>query len=434
MSTNNFEHQFIIYSDSCSGVAGTEYADNLRKINQHIVDICPAPDFICFSGDEIIGLTNNELKLQEQWDYWKNTEMKYFYDNNIPIYNTTGNHTTYNSLSEKVFKDTFHQIPHNGPDNQIGLSYYIIRGNLLMIFVNTCSEILGGEGRVETEWIEKVLLEHKHIEHKLVIGHHPIFPPNGFTGDFSRNIETENGKLFHQILVKNKVLAYVCSHLLAFDIQVQEGVLQLMSAGAGTPFRMPEGIEYLHFVIAQINNTGFSFQVIDIDGNLREQLSWPLKNNNLQYPISLKIGNNKIPFEKWNDDTKSYIKFQITGKIDANSSKQTILYSSNNPEEDMPQIWIGLTGIEKRLTILINPTQGRSPRHWYGPILKDKHKVDLDLILHKGMGPCGILWKMTEEENWSSCLNANVRGLENLPWIENWHIENKEVKIKYETF
>ncbi|MBH05811.1 MAG: hypothetical protein CMJ20_05770 [Phycisphaeraceae bacterium] len=33
---------------------------------------------------------------------------------------------------------------------------------------------------VECEWLEGVLAEHEHLCHKIVIGHHPVFPVNGY--------------------------------------------------------------------------------------------------------------------------------------------------------------------------------------------------------------------------------------------------------------
>src|SRR5205814_1705135 len=54
------------------------------------------------------------------------------------------------------------------------------------------------------------------------------------------------------------------------------GVLQVCTAGAGTAHRIPEDIEYLHCVQAALDTKGLRYQVLDIDGHVREQLSWPL--------------------------------------------------------------------------------------------------------------------------------------------------------------
>ena len=40
---------------------------------------------------------------------------------------------------------------------QDGLSYWVRRGDLLVVFVHTAWYGLGGEGHVETEWLRRVL-------------------------------------------------------------------------------------------------------------------------------------------------------------------------------------------------------------------------------------------------------------------------------------
>ena len=72
--------------------------------------------------------------------------------------------------------------------------------------------------------------------------------------------------------MENGALAYLCSHILAFDVQVHDGVLQILSAGAGTAQRMPEGVEYLHAVQLALDAEGLRYQVLDQAGAVREEL------------------------------------------------------------------------------------------------------------------------------------------------------------------
>src|ERR1019366_3088061 len=69
-------------------------------------------------------------------------------------------------------------------------------------------------------------------------------------------------------------------HVIAFDVQVHDGVLQITTGGAGTVFGpggfMPGQTEYLHVVQAAIDPQGFRYQVLDTDGTSREWLDWPL--------------------------------------------------------------------------------------------------------------------------------------------------------------
>jgi hypothetical protein len=78
-------------------------------------------------------------------------------------------------MSERVYAEVMTHLPPNGPAGQERLTYSVRRGDLLMVFVNTVSTALG-EGRVETDWLEETLRQHADARHKLVFGHHPVWP------------------------------------------------------------------------------------------------------------------------------------------------------------------------------------------------------------------------------------------------------------------
>ena len=79
-------------------------------------------------------------------------------------------------MSEAVFREMLGHLPRNGPPGQEGLSYWVRRGDLLLVFVHTMWTGLGGEGHVETTWLREVLHRHADARHKLVLGHHPVYP------------------------------------------------------------------------------------------------------------------------------------------------------------------------------------------------------------------------------------------------------------------
>ncbi|MEQ8657471.1 MAG: hypothetical protein RIC24_09215 [Hyphomicrobiales bacterium] len=106
-------------------------------INAVVRRLNPAPEFVVFPGDEVIGLTNDEAELRKQWDYWLNHEMDWLDRDSIPFYNSTGNHTTYSKMSEWVFRDVLSHLPRNGAPEQDGLSYFVRRGDLLLVFIHT---------------------------------------------------------------------------------------------------------------------------------------------------------------------------------------------------------------------------------------------------------------------------------------------------------
>jgi hypothetical protein len=413
-------HQFVLYGDSCSGIPGTLHEQTFAQVNAVVARLTPRPDFIIFPGDEIAGLTANAAELREQWRHWLNVEMGWLDRHVIPLWHTTGNHTAYDTMSEAVFREML-DLPRNGPPGQEGLSYWMRRGDLLLVFVHTLWTGLGGEGHVETSWLRQVLRQHADARYKLVVGHHPVFSVNGFSGAYVREIGPEHQQEFWDILVANNVLAYVCSHILAFDVQVHRGVLQITTAGAGTAHRMPEGIEYLHCVQAALDAEGLRYQVLDTDGQVREQLSWPLK-------ISADLRWNRFPAGEQDAPVRGRLEasrtvaFRFTGRAaPCPTTVAQTLISAFEPGTLAP-LWIGLRGGDQRLTVTIGPVPRRSPHYWLGPALAPDEPFDIRLLVHAGMGPGGIMCRSASDAAWSSLEAASPWGAERLDWPSRWSV------------
>jgi hypothetical protein len=391
-----------------------------------IARLDPQPQFICFPGDEISGLVADDQALRRQWGYWLTHEMAWLDSQAIPIYHTTGNHTTYDATSESVFREMLDYLPRNGPAGQEGLTYFVRRGDLLLVFVHTLWTGLGGEGHVETEWLEKTLARHADARHKLVLGHHPVFPVNGFSGAYQRDIGPEHAQEFWQVLVRHRVLAYICSHILAFDVQVHDGVLQILTAGAGTAHRMPEGIEYLHAMQAALDSHGLRYQVLDTDGRVREWLSWPLSMPLSKSWAILDSGEIAAPIQGSSAAKPSealLIAWHFSGVCPASASGEPqTLICGWDPGPALESFWIGLSGREQRLTILLAPEPGRSPHLWRGPQLTPGKPFSIQLACHTGMGPGGLMWRWEDGRPWSSFLAASPWGAERVAWPARWSL------------
>ena len=460
-------HQFVVYADCCSGIPGRGNAERFAAVNAVLQRLDPQPEFILFPGDEIQGLVSDPDVLREQWRYWFEEEMAWLDRDSIPLYHTTANHTVYDPQSEAIFREVMAHLPRNGPPGQEGLSYFVRRGNLLMVFINTLWTGLGGEGWVETEWLDGTLTANADARFKLVIGHHPVFPTNGFTGDWQRQVERECGRRLWEVLVRHGVLAYFCSHMLAFDVQVHEGVLQILTAGAGTEPGMPES-EYRHLVQLAIDRTGLRYQVLDTTGAARESLTWPPVvsrsvgrsasrpvGETTRQPVddSLSTSPTFRPSASLADSPSSRLGdrlavWHFTGTLadDGRGDPQTLL-SGWNPDPGLSTIWIGLRGVDQRLSVLLSPEIGRSPHLWLGPALAESEegesasrqvsllgsipvssssrllvsltdspsrRLAVSVALHQGMGPGGILWRWDDASPWSSMTNASSWGTERL--------------------
>ncbi|MBB3454084.1 hypothetical protein FHT86_002340 [Rhizobium sp. BK313] len=413
-------HQFVLYGDSCSGVPGALHEKTFAAVNAVLRRLEPPPEFILFPGDEVIGLTADPKALRAQWRHWFEHEMGWLDRRQTPLWHTTGNHTTYDEMSEQVFREVL-QLPENGPPGQEGLSYWVRCGDLLLVFVHTLWTGLGGEGHVETEWLEATLKKHSDAGHKIVLGHHPVFPINGFSGAYQREIGLDYAKRFWDILVDADVLAYVCSHILAFDVQVHRGVLQLCTAGAGTAHRMPEGVEYLHCIQAALDADSFRYQVLDTDGAVRERLQWPFKPADPESWQNLSPGKHLAVFTGPMNSERA-IELRITGLMPetAHPPAQT-LFSAFNPDAIAP-LWLGLRGPRQTLTLILGRDPGRSPHYWFGPDLAAGQSLDVDIALHAGMGPGGMLYRMHGDSRWTSFDGASATGLERLIWPAQWSV------------
>ncbi len=415
-------HQFLLYGDSCSGVPGAPHETTFAAVNAVVRRLVPAPEFILFPGDEIIGLTPDPDVLRAQWVHWLDVEMAWLDRTTIPMWHTTGNHTAYDEMSEGVFRDVL-RLPHNGPRGQEGLAYWVRRGDLLLVFVHTLWTGLGGEGHVETDWLNTTLRQHADARHKIVLGHHPVFPVNGFSGTYQREIGHEYANHFWNILVEADVLAYVCSHILAFDVQAHRGVLQICTAGAGTAHRMPEGVEYLHCVQAALDEQGLRYQVLDIDGVVRERLAWPLALESSESWRPIAAGHGRAHFTG-PIDPDAFIELRIKGRtaIEPWSPAQTIFSAFS--DGTLAPLWLGLRGPRQTLTLIVSRIPGRSPLYWFGPDLAADSAFDVHVALHPAMGPGGILFSDHSDPRWSSFSAAAASGIEQVVWPEYWSVRH----------
>ena len=167
----------------------------------------------------------------------------------------------------------------------------------------------------------------------------------------------KNGLRFWDVLLRHGVLAYFCSHILAFDLQVQGGVLQICTAGAGAAHRMPPEQEYLHIVQAALDEEGFRYQTLDRRGIVHEWLCWqwqlpPSSGWAAFEPNSaLSLPGDCLQQAR----TAILIAWEITSCLspEAGHQPQTIL-CAHAEDDALPYLWLGIGGVERQLTVLLS--------------------------------------------------------------------------------
>jgi hypothetical protein len=387
----------------------------------------PRPDLVLFPGDHIDGTCREPTStlaqsLRGQWLHWKD-EAHWLHEAHVPHYGATSNHNTTSAEHERVWRETWADLPRNGPLFQDGLSYYVRRGDLLIIAVNTNYSGLGGAGHVEWGWLDQVLTAHEDAPYKLVMGHHPVFAVNGYGLSPQWCIVPHEGHALWGVLVRHGVLAYLCSHVIAFDVQVHAGVLQILTGGAGTNYGpggyMPGLTEYLHAVQIAVDSGGLRYQVLDLDGAAREALSWPPRLPRSDgWPV-LHDGLGEPMLATWpGSPTEScLLAWRLAGELGAPGGEQTLLcaYGGTDPVA----LWIGLVGLEARLCVRLVAVEGEGPQTWWGPELVPggNPALQVQVALHTGMGPGGVLYRWSDGEPWHSLETLSCRGAEGTAWL-----------------
>jgi hypothetical protein len=413
-------HRFVLYSDCCSGIPGTPLAANLQAVNQMVARIQPQPEFIAFPGDAVRGYTKDYVELRRQWDYWLGTEMQWVRERKLPLFQSTSNHNTYDDGSEAVFRDVHPDLPRNGPDRQEGLAYWLRRGDLLYVSTHQPDKRM----LIDHAWLDRVLTENADAKHKFVTGHYPVFPVNGYIAWPVWCFPPAQRRPFWDLLVKHDVDAYLASHIIAFDVQVHDGVPQILSGGAGT-VHGPGGFmgrdEYFHAVQIAVDEPGLRYQVHDPTGKVRERLAWPfeLPPGEKWQPVENSRATSLLGPIDW---TREVAAFRLRGTAARRSNSDQTLLCGVDLGEGVEPLWIGIDGDSGRLVVRLVPVSGQGWQVWKGPRLADNKSFDLQVALHPGMGPGGILLRATESSPWSSLTTTSSKGCESFKRPSRWSI------------
>jgi hypothetical protein len=429
--------QFVCYGDCCSGIPGADFERYFAAVNAVLARLRPPPSWISFVGDEVMGETKNYAALRAQWRYWDDHEMAWLDRSTCPIYHVPSNHTAYDEGSEAVWKEARPEVPSNGPPGQEGLSYFVRRGNLLIVCMDTSFSGLGGNGHVEHTWLDRVLAGNGDAQYKVVVGHYPAYAVNGYDEYPRWHIVPDQAEAFWKVLVQHGVFAYICSHVIAFDVQAHDGVLQITTGGAGTLAGpggfMPGQTEYHHLVQVAVDQIGVRYQVLDTMGRRREWLRWPmslpsaeswkpvLADSNAQSSLS-------ISGQPQRSGQSRLILWRLTGQSVAQAEDdQTILCSSNDVTgpppvwiDGPPTVWIGLEAGSLRVAVRLQVAPGAGVETWRGPALHPGEQFDFQVAVHAGMGPGGVMYRRTDDSEWSTMSSSSARGAELLVWPERW--------------
>ncbi len=312
-------------------------------------------------------------------------------------------------------------MPLNGPGDQKGLAYWLRRGNLLYVSIHHPApnpNYRPGFDFADMAWVDEVLAQNADAAYKLVAGHYPVFRVNGYTG---MSIPHADWEPFWATLRKHHVDAYLTSHVLAFDVQVRDGILQICSGGAG-PDVMPAATEATHAVQIALDREGLRYQVLNVAGKVRESLAWPFLPPE---DVSRANPKNWLPMEAGQpipvgDLPQSRIFLYRISNLAyfANPHEYRVdLLEGTKAGQRMLQAWIDLLSLRLNVTLDIGDV---GLQHWLGPVIDfRKGSMDVEIAFHPGMGPGGVLWRWDDSSPWSSMETTSEYGLEAMRWPDS---------------
>lgn len=199
------------------------------------------PDFTLCAGDIMDARWYKpELVKKKTQEYWGGY-MKRFNDRDMTVYVAPGDHEygddkglTMGDIS-RVFGDQFTNIldmPKNGPKNHLGRAYYVRKGNLLVITLDTFED--AGKrfeytvGDEQLAWMEKVLVEHKDAEFVIVQGHLPIVGPVKSKNSSASMMKGGTNNKLWKLMVNYGVDVYLCGEHHRITVHYHQGIWQVV--------------------------------------------------------------------------------------------------------------------------------------------------------------------------------------------------------------
>lgn len=238
------------------------------------------PDMVLATGDLITGaLTEPTSPVFKKYDVQYAAFLKAvepLKQANIPLYVIRGNHDYGEDNGDEdlqtVYTQTFaNQMPQNGPVDAKGLSYSFVHKNIKFIMVDQYVNATNKEPTLPMDWL-KAELESNKADHLFVLGHSPAY---ALTNEKKHHFNLYDQRAlrddFWQLLIDNKVTAYICGHKHVYARGNVHGVEQICVGNLGSalsynPDQVDKSITDLfptNSIAAKDNRPGYIIFTVD---------------------------------------------------------------------------------------------------------------------------------------------------------------------------
>lgn len=266
--------------------------DIIKKIAQDIVaegcELVIVPGDLIYSKLEI-GCT---LSNDEQFGSWKEA-MTAVYEKKIPVHTIRGNHESgprpqkkeseskdsnfdvkCNIVSDEMLKSSYLNAfgtanPQNGPDGEVGLTYYFTHKNAFFVGFDAYVK----PNRVNLSWFKQILKERdaNTTPHLFTYSHCPAYE---VVHEDSLACYPQQRDEFWNLLAENGGKLYFCGHDHMYDrasVTAANGVevFQTLVGSCGAPFKTKQTSSYKNLKVKNYfhNDTNYGYLIVTVAKN-----------------------------------------------------------------------------------------------------------------------------------------------------------------------
>jgi Icc protein len=272
--------RFAVMGDSRGSSNGINEV-TLRALLDKVKALKPLPEFLLFTGDQVVGGSD----VGKQLGAWKNLVDNYF--PMTSVYPTLGNH----EHDENIFTESFPALPKEQLPGYGKTVYAFDYGNSRFITLNSDRKNAAGHYVVDEQqraWLENQL-KTNNKKHVFVQVHVPAYPVGAHLGS-SLDAEPASRDALWSLFDKYKVTAVLVGHEhnynrrkvdSSFDgsgFHLENTIYQLTIGGAGAPL-YNESKETKQVVVGP--KASYHYMIVDVDGSKATFKVYDLQQNEI---------------------------------------------------------------------------------------------------------------------------------------------------------
>ena len=330
------EFKMIVLGDNRPTTVSYIQPDEFKQLAQMI--IAEDPHIVVMTGDFVLEVSEEHEFNLAGWAAFTNISDSI--GHYAPIYGVLGNHDTgakTGTLRLEYFFDAFEQ--YDEPSTYFSFDYAGVHFTILD------TEEQYKEGRITGEqytWLVNDL-ESTDSAIKYVFEHRPMYPLNHIGDSLDSNPE-ERARL-QQLFEDHNVTMYACGHDHLFNRLTVNGLVHIISGGAGAPlYNTPWGGAYHHYVRVGTSTDFVNMTTVRLNGDVSHNYQLPytgaieielraIGNESSKQPGTLpEIYFSEIPVQKYYSWDSGSNQTELTGLPNVNGQHTLDVYALDSDE------------------------------------------------------------------------------------------------------